>query len=378
MQKLCRRMQDSLVTKMLVTVAFALTDGTSTPSTKAQASCSWASLPPPVPLKCGVIWFVHISKTGGTTIGREWESGALQHSTLGWRFERVRSMPAMNRVFRQLATEQRPRLLVEHHGWGTSKTLSMSGWPVCPFENNAMVAMDQLLGPLRCQLEANGCKLLLVTLLRDPYSRAVSSFFFERSWRTRLNMTGQSIGGQRVSIDSDEFLRWQVARDGNAQTLYLLYNSIPHRPPRLDPADALNASLKLLLHFDIVGRTEALEPFMQYIYARIGWPTWEQVHHDVTPESVKFELSNEQRAYIRDHVRVDMALYGHFCRGPNNTAVMKRHSPPVNCLRNQRVHSNLLPAPPMGNPALLKVPSDFWELLNVTGACAREPATTHA
>ena len=163
---------------------------------RQDVSCaSWAGMPAKVePMQCGVLWFLHIAKTGGRDIITQLKGQALgplakeeggfvsaRELPANWTFvelwydrqmgaspmksRRYKDTEAWKTMERALAEEAQPKVFVHDHN-------NMAG-----FDDENM--FDEVLRPMACALEARGCKLTLATMLREPTSRAKSHVFFE-------------------------------------------------------------------------------------------------------------------------------------------------------------------------------------------------------
>ena len=162
---------------------------------RQDVSCAWTGMPAkPEPMQCGVLWFLHIAKTGGRDIITQLKGQALgplakedggfvsaRELPANWTFvelwydrqmgaspmksRRYKDTEAWKTMERALAEEAQPKVFVHDHN-------NMAG-----FDDENM--FDEVLRPMACALEARGCKLTLATMLREPNARAKSHVFFE-------------------------------------------------------------------------------------------------------------------------------------------------------------------------------------------------------
>ena len=162
---------------------------------RQDVSCAWTGMPAkPEPMQCGVLWFLHIAKTGGrdiiTRLKRQ-APGPLAKEEGG--FVSARELPA-NWTFVELwydrqmgASPMKSRRYKDTEAWKTmERALAEEAQPkVFVHDHNNMAGFDdenmfdEVLRPMACALEARGCKLTLATMLREPNSRAKSHVFFE-------------------------------------------------------------------------------------------------------------------------------------------------------------------------------------------------------
>ena len=225
----------------------------------AAASCGvddWRGLlhPPAPPATCGVLWLVHVSKTGGETVRHHLRQRARQKS---WSFMDLYlgtapgslrragrwEIEPKTRQLAELLNQTRPRLIVhQHDGFG----------------GFGDYFLDRVLRPLSCRFAAdgNGCQVVLATVLRDPVARLVS----------------QARSDNLAPAEFGAFARAQA----NFHTKYVLFGT-DWRVGSLFLGDAsveqslLEPAQRVLSHFDLVGRTEQLSRFVAALDARMGW-----------------------------------------------------------------------------------------------------------
>ena len=268
------------------------------------------------PLQCGLVWFLHVSKSGGTTVANYLGRVAPQN---GWKFVNLwtsddelrsgwRTGTFADSVLRNASTwtqsEQwrpaaeelqraRPRVVVhQHHG---SPGLGQS--------------LLQPLQGLKRGLRAKGCDLLLATVLREPGAHMRSMLFY--------------IGVPAAA------LRPFVANLSDYQAKYIMHGHefgwpapftpwvVGSRAATATPALLQKASAALE-HFDLVGRTDELQSFLAALTQRLaGWPALDRVRHD---NAVKkdlaqniFDVSTSDMRFICKHSAGDAVLYWRNC-----------------------------------------------------------------
>ena len=234
--------------------------------------------PPALPLRR---WFTHIPKTGGTSFRQFLEAGASEH---GWKFFdslflgfaghpqipifEWKTADKWHDVEVALSAE-RPRLILHHH----------DGMPGLGNEE-----LRRFLAATRKALDAKGCALTMVTVLRSPVARFISDLNFHRL----------SFG--------DEETRIYAMHERNFQMHYLLLNS--HRQTAEDatlslaetekrcnpvkatlraanglknytcmtPAVTAEQASDALNLYDLVGNSAELEDLANAVSDRLGWP----------------------------------------------------------------------------------------------------------
>ena len=280
----------------------------------SSSSCGhWTGLPAAVePMQCGVIWYLHIAKTGGRDLVTEIKSRSL--SVLDQEpggFASVRLLPN-NWTLAELWYD---KTMGKEHGLATGAFGKTTAWKtlqrhvagttpprVIVHDHNNMVGlddqnfMDAMLRPMACALERRGCKLTLATMLREPAARAKSHLFFEG------NVDHDNYGERMKSIS-------------NYQSHYVLHNHNFHNISQLTADDGDRAA-DILQHFDVVGRTEEQGRFKEIMYDMLGWSSsdgGEAADHNVTPEGQKLELTDSEESLARSTNELDTHLYRRFC-----------------------------------------------------------------
>jgi len=278
---------------------------------RQDVSCAWTGMPAkPEPMQCGVLWFLHIAKTGGRDIITQLKGQALgplakedggfvsaRKLPANWTFvelwydrqmgaspmksRRYKDTEAWKTMERALAEEAQPKVFVHDHN-------NMAG-----FDDENM--FDEVLRPMACALEARGCKLTLATMLREPNSRAKSHVFFE--------------GG----VTHDNFQQ-RMSSISNYQTHYLLHNHNFHKIQKLEEADQTRAS-QILQHFELVGRTEDHDEFKEFMHTVMGMPNEpnENSDNNKTPDGQKLQLTQDEELVAREANLLDTKLFNGLC-----------------------------------------------------------------
>ena len=209
------------------------------------SSSSFLATHATTPLPCGVLWYTHISKTGGETVRHHLRTRTRKY---GWNFldlytsSSPRSLRRAGRweierhvhLLAQHLNRSRPRLVVhQHDGVG----------------GLGDYFLERVLRPLSCrlQVEVPECKVVLATVLRDPVARLISQ-------------------AQSDSLPPEQFSAYARAQ-ANFQTKYLLFttdwrvSSLFLAKPDVEQS-LLEPARTVLSHAELVGRTEELQRFV--------------------------------------------------------------------------------------------------------------------
>ena len=343
-----------------------------TPPTQTAPGGTWTGLerPPSQPLQCGLLWFLHIGKTGGSTITThlhglakmnnftflhlysidftknwsQWNSteAAAKFESPLWQqeHESCRRFPTQRgciervaagwqQVLHELQTASQPRVIVSQHhasvGFGE-------------------YMLDGVLRPLRSMLEAKGCQLITSTVLREPKKLTLSSLAYElQGWyegeRAHAGAPGDRLGrrddlgqapesiddgaralAQRWITRSAQQKAWGVADSlGFKMCYYLQYSHHPREERRSWLASQCQ---RLARAFDLVGRTEELGTFLAVVdgmftnnepQLEVENPTDRMYTSSISKAvaELKWSIHDEEQNLMGDEL-----LYSSFCRQP--------------------------------------------------------------
>jgi len=254
---------------------------------------------------CGVWLWVHVKKTGGTTVGESVIKAAVEQ---GWerlvivptpakpgaggreKFQlppvwttkgarSLRSVPMSTPVSKSLSgtwpdvlqrvnRTARPRLVARMHVQSVHDRFAHS-W-----------AQDVEV-PLKRMLAEKGCRLHRATVLREATSRAISSAFYEHVPHAHYSEFVRHESNYQVGFLQDVFTSLPKATEA------------PYR--HVAPADVA-AVLSLLSTFDLVGRTEELEQFEDAFAAALGLRAGSVAlrHDNPTPTTQRYDLTPQE------------------------------------------------------------------------------------
>ena len=263
-------------------------------------------------MKCGVLWYLHIPKTGGTTIMHHFHD---LHERYNWQYANMWKLQVppnekgppgspyhwtawnttkkwTNVVLPELSQAQ-PRLIVHAH-----HNMPGLGDPYM---------FNQVLMPMKRSLEAKGCELRLATALREPVSEVVSLMLFRQ-------------------IPFEEFIP-RMEENSDAMSKYILWNYHTQWPleyqrgttPNANGVKLLQRSRELLSKFSLVGQTENLNQFIHFINLALGWPTsdvprpWVTGSMKHTRAFTPYTPSAQMLERVKGANVVDSLLYHTFC-----------------------------------------------------------------
>jgi hypothetical protein len=191
--------------------------------------------------RCGVIWFLHIGKTGGTTVQSQMDQEARKNEMtyvslydkqrLHWKWEESEEYA---RIRAEVFNSSRPQLLVQQH----HHYLSYHGTPGMTPE-----FLNDHLRPLACEAYSKGCNFTLATVLRDPLSHFRSRSVYES---TKHNAPHGKVFNFEADVKNCQ---------GDDQTSFIDSNE--------QNANLTYATAVLRDHFSLVGKTENLDEFLE-------------------------------------------------------------------------------------------------------------------
>ena len=312
----------------------------------------WRGVPPndaaaDAPMSCGVMWYLHVPKTGGTTMMHHLHSHAEEY---GWKYADMWKMRIpkqetnplysphhwktwnMTEEWKVVLDEReqpKPKLIVHHHhnvpGLGDSYML------------------NQVLSPMAQALTSKGCEFRFTTVLREPVSELKSLMLF------RKVKSGDYITKVQENADAmSKYLIWNFHTQVCASAVALgchasdaLWPALLSRsaPPRLaqwpkeysQPGEAtpvrsaelLKKAREILIHFSLVGRTEELDSFIRHTNLMLGWPadlhtdawvTGSETGQRAESDFTEYELDDEQIEATKQANKVDSHLYHTYCQ----------------------------------------------------------------
>ena len=214
------------------------------------------------PMVCGVLYFVHIPKTGGTTINDRLRG-------LGWAFNRLywgdeeegddpnawlkdqdawKKSDGWQWLLQMIDSEEHPKIVLEaHHGAPGLEYM-----------------VEHELKEVACKLKERGCQVRVVTMMRKPVDRIISSLIFN-------NEEGQVFPEDDVALGELRYLAEEQPRyllSGHHDTWPKYWLKYPDKNS-ID-WDLVRRVQHALSYAAIVGNTRQLDEFVAQVYNLLG------------------------------------------------------------------------------------------------------------
>ena len=264
-------------------------------------------------MSCGVLWFEHIAKSGGTSITTEMQDHARNPAKnhRGWTFANIiapagydnPSLPGYDphwrynrtdawREFEAELQQERPRAILSwHYGAAGLEEMILSG----------------RLERIACAVRKKGCDFRMATVLREPMARLVSKLAFNGIPYEKLpSFIWQESNPQAKYLQFQDEGQWPRADDGGEWSQY--YKDM-----------LLSRARNILDRFDYIGQTENLMAFRNVIQQALGWGlTSDELWKN--PSELAYRLNVADYDLMRPSLDVDQQLYRSFCRDGHRTA----------------------------------------------------------
>ena len=193
------------------------------------SACSrWTGLPESdadaePPMECGVLWYLHVPKTGGTTMSHYFES---QHELHGWQYANMWKLPVPRNERGELHDP------VVWTGWNTSAQWQVALDALAADKPKLIVhshhnmpglsepyMVEQVLRPMARSLKQKGCDLRFATMLREPVAEVTSLLLFGKTPKEKF---------------TSKMLKWT-----DAMAKYVVWNYYAQWPEELSKEGAV-------------------------------------------------------------------------------------------------------------------------------------------
>ena len=263
---------------------------------------------------CGILWYYHISKTGGSTVKSVLQQSAKTHGNdfidLWWHWDSQYDWRSQIPIIESavLNAQSGTQTIVHHH----------NGGPM-------LISLVPQLIEWNRSLSSRGCRLWLATTVREPISHFISRMAFTGEKPANLKRVLQApsyqtshllfnharcpsghnvcpVQRKRFSIRSE--VAWQIEHGAALREEFGLAENDSY----------LSSAFAMLGLFDVVGITSELEAFVRRLQDILCLPHTPLKSRNVTPLKKKEvwkldEFSIAQRGLINKSVEIDQALY---------------------------------------------------------------------
>ena len=228
------------------------------------------------PMPCGLLYYVHVPKTGGSTV-----FDRLQKVKHGWGYNRLYwgdDGPAEENKWvanpnrwknssgwkwaQKMLAEKKPKLILEaHHGAPGLEYM-----------------VNNVLGDVACTLKAKGCQLRVVTVLRSPVERMASTLAFNEH-----GMPNKTRTESLLEQGADEQTRY-LLKGHEKQWTNPKWHTLPS--PKTIDEEVVSRAQNALSYAYLVGNSRRLDDFMGQVYALLGVdkPADEAESSNLTPD----------------------------------------------------------------------------------------------
>ena len=279
------------------------------------STCSGLVRSPASTMRCGVLWFVHVPKTGGTTVTQWlkkygysngwWPLYTLsknQYRTYGSDHPeaRLRMAHVVKSAQRSANASARQQWSVWQAIW---KAASRSDGPpprflvhthTGSFGTGSFLVNSGMFSRLSALLARRGCGLAVVSVVREPVERTAS-------W---------AIATRVAHADLKPRVKWI----GNAQSQYLWHGDEIVQPPQ--PVADLHSNVVSLLRdcVAVCGVTDKLAAFAAEVTSLLGWSaaplnTRLNVANASMMQAFSGNYTDEDKAVVRQFTWLDRRIF---------------------------------------------------------------------
>mmetsp|Transcript_5636 Transcript_5636/g.22156 ORF Transcript_5636/g.22156 Transcript_5636/m.22156 type:complete len:312 (-) Transcript_5636:606-1541(-) len=255
--------------------------------------------------RCGVVYFYHVPKTGGTTIARHLirNGGCFNFFGRLQEYKWEKDVERLHELFEQVNSKAGSRFCVHHHHAG-------------PMLHEFLPQLREW----RAKLEKKGCTMLLATVLREPYKQVLSELAFNHISRESLGdwlIKHQSVQTQYLIFNHLEYYIGSTPfRNGTTQTktgLTLTFSINRNRTYIIE-------AKRVLDEFDLIGTTDCLHAFAARLDQFLGRNVTSPKHENKTPQRQFIAWDASELKKVVTNVAFDQELVN-MCRTPNKKCV---------------------------------------------------------
>jgi len=287
----------------------------------------WCAPRHTAPMMCGVLWFWHIEKTGGTTIRNYFKRADELGQLRDWKY--VDMFEGRDAIRRKEGAENDGMNSVYWSDWEASEQwerakheLSKPAPKLIVHAHHHMpgLANRQLMqkfATMRAELEQKGCGLRLATVLREPWSLQESLVSY------KIYQQGKYGETENPRASTPEKAVEFLGGKHNAQCQYVMFGSQEQQPLRTNPASFLTCGAERFLgsvakvildDLDLVGATFKLDTFIGGINSILGLPLGQRPHAFHANPSPKPPWLGSLSGLAKAYRNADDQLYAAYCK----------------------------------------------------------------
>ena len=305
------------------------------------------------PMSCGLLYYAHIPKTGGSTVFDRLQKVGWAYNRLYWGDDgpaeedkwvadpdRWKNSSGWKWLHKMLASKKPKIILEAHHGAPGLEYM-----------------VNHELGDIACALKAKGCQLHVITVMRSPFERMTSSLVFNEH-----GMPSQKKAISLLKQSSDEQARY-LLKGHVKQWTNPKWHELPS--PQSVDAEVVSRAQNVLSYAYLVGNARRLDEVMGQVYTLLGVdkPTSGPNASNVTPDyDDDGWVPKELKVALWRATQTDRTLFYSWMGGPSRPRKFK-----------ELCRANLLPSP-SPSPMMVSTqaeadaptPTLRWTLANMT------------
>jgi hypothetical protein len=249
------------------------------------------------PMSCGMLYYVHVPKTGGSTVFDRLQKVGWGYNRLYWGDDgpaeenkwvanpnRWKNSSGWKWAQKMLATKKPKIILEAHHGAPGLEYM-----------------VNNVLGDVACALKAKGCQLRVVTVLRSPVERMASTLTFNEH-----GMPNKTRADSLLAQGADEQTRY-LLKGHVKQWTNPTWHTLPS--PKSIDEEVVSRAQNALSYAYLVGNSRRLDEFMGQVYTLLGVdkPADEPKALNITPDDA--EVPKELKGDLWRATQSDRSLF---------------------------------------------------------------------